>query len=89
MNANPSFFAQMAEPHQVTPVEPFSLADAEREFMIRRSGRMMRLAMARWERSGCFGDRGLADYWRLTMEADIRGRSAAQVDLLEQARGLT
>lgn len=66
-----------------------NLSDNEREFLIRRAGRMMRLAMARYERSGCFSDRGLADYWRLTMQADIRARSAAQVARMELERGLT
>ena len=64
------------------------ITDEQRERLIRRAGRMMRLCMARYERSGCFGDRGLADYWRLTMEADIKARSAAQVARMEAQRGL-
>jgi hypothetical protein len=64
------------------------ITDAQREFLIRRAGRMMRLAMARYERSGCFSDRGLADYWLLTMRSDIRARSPEQVARMEAARGL-
>lgn len=65
-----------------------SVTDEERERLIRRAGRMMRLSMARWERYGCFGDRGMADYWRLTMESDIKARSPAQVARMEAQRGL-
>jgi hypothetical protein len=65
------------------------ISDEERERLIRRAGRMMRLSMARYERSGCFSDRGLADYWLLTMQADIRARSPAQVARMEAERGLS
>lgn len=65
-----------------------ALTDDERESLIRRAGRMMRLAMARYERSNCFSDRGMADYWRMTMQADIRARSPAQIARMEQERGL-
>lgn len=72
----------------VGSLRPDQISDEQRERLIRRAGRMMRLAMARYERSGCFSDRGLADYWLLTMQADIRARSAEQVARMEAARGL-
>ncbi len=65
-----------------------SLTDDQREFMIRRAGREMRMAMARYEASGCFSDRGADDYWRMTMEGYIRERSPAQVAQMEAERGL-
>jgi hypothetical protein len=77
------------KPISVSDIPCDELSDEDRERLIRRAGRMMRLYMARYERSSCFADRGVADYWRMTMQADIKARSPAQVAKLERERGLS
>ena len=71
-----------------TPVKQ-ALSDQELEEHIKHCGELMEQAYARWEASGCFGDRGEADGWRITMERAIADRSAVQVAALEAERGLT
>jgi hypothetical protein len=60
----------------------------ERETQIRQHGVSMMAAYARYERSGCFADRGEADGHRIQMEAAITQREAADVAFIEQSRGI-
>lgn len=46
----------------------------ELEMHIRDSGLLMLAAYSRYERSGCFADRGEADGWRVQMETAIAFR---------------
>lgn len=64
------------------------MTPAELEKHIADTGLLMMAAYNRYERSGCFADRGEADSWRMQMEAAIRSRRPAQVAVLECARGL-
>jgi hypothetical protein len=77
------------KPQPLSDIPCAELSDEDRERLIRRAGRMMRIYMARYERSSCFADRGLADYWRMTMQADIKARSPDQVAKLERERGIS
>ena len=63
--------------------------DAERELHIADCGRHMLAAYARYEASGCLGDRGEADRWRLMQAEAIKARGADVVAQLEAARGLS
>ena len=62
--------------------------DKLREKHITALGLLVEGAMSRWEQSGCFHARGQADGYRVSMEALIRGRSAAQVARMEAVLGL-
>lgn len=62
---------------------------AELEQHIADCGKHMEAAYARYEAQGCFSDRGEADGWRIRMHEAIAMRTPAQVQSLEQARGLT
>ena len=62
--------------------------DKQREKSITDLGLLLEGAMSRWEVFGCFHARGQADGYRLVMEALIRGRSAGQIERMEQALGL-
>ena len=62
--------------------------DQQREKSITDLGLLVEGAMSRWEALGCFHARGQADGYRLAMEALIRGRSACQIERMEQALGL-
>ena len=75
-----AFFAQMDQPQTFT--------DDDREQAIVRAGNAMKAAFARYEGSSNFADLGDAHRARMSMESLIRGRSAAQVTLMEQSRGL-
>lgn len=63
-------------------------ADQQREKSIADLGLLVEGAMSRWESSGCFHARGQADNYRVSMEALIRGRSACQIERMEEALGL-
>ena len=60
----------------------------ERETQIRQHGVLMMAAYARYERSGCFSDRGEADGHRINMQAAIAQREAADVAFIEKSRGI-
>ena len=62
---------------------------AELEQHIADTGLLMVAAYNRYERTGCFADRGEADAWRLQMEAAIALRKPSQVHAMEVERGLT
>lgn len=62
--------------------------DQQREKHITAMSLLVEGAMSRWEASGCFHARGQADSYRISMEALINGRSAAQVARMEEALGL-
>lgn len=62
---------------------------ARLESRIRKLGKLMVQAYARYELTGCFADRGDADRYRLEMEAAIKQRSAKQVTRLEKVKGLS
>lgn len=62
--------------------------DAEREQAIRFAGEQFLAWMDEWERTSCFAARGTAEFWLLRQSTLIRGRSAAQVRAMEEARGL-
>jgi hypothetical protein len=64
------------------------MTSLERETQIRQHGASMMAAYARYERSGCFADRGEADAHRINMEAAIAKREAADVAFIEQSRGI-
>lgn len=64
------------------------MTTAELERHIADLGLLMMAAYNRYERSGCFSDRGEADSWRLQMEAAIALRRPAQVAAMEVERGL-
>ncbi len=79
--------SQCAPQHEVRP--PLRrLTAAELELHIASCGYLMLEAYKRYEASGCFGDRGEADRWKVLMEEAIKSRSAAQVARMEAARGL-
>ena len=61
---------------------------AELEQHIADLGLLMVAAYNRFERSGCFADRGEADGLRMQMEAAIAHREPFQVAALELQRGL-
>lgn len=61
---------------------------AELEQHIADLGLLMVAAYNRFERSGCFADRGEADGLRMQMEAAIALRRPAQVRAMEVDRGL-
>ncbi len=61
---------------------------AELEQHIADLGLLMVAAYNRFERSGCFADRGEADGWRIQMEAAIAMRRPAQVCAMEAERGI-
>lgn len=56
----------------------------ELEAHIRDCGRLMQQAMDDYEASGCFSDRGEADYWRVRMEKAIASRSQDQIRSMEE-----
>ncbi|OGA95025.1 MAG: hypothetical protein A3E79_06620 [Burkholderiales bacterium RIFCSPHIGHO2_12_FULL_61_11] len=60
----------------------------ELELHIKHCGDLMKSAMARYELSGCLGDRGEADGWRMAMERAIAARGPAQVIAMENYKGL-
>lgn len=60
----------------------------ELESHIKHCGQQMESAMARYEASGCFSDRGEADAWRRRMEAVIKSRAPETVAAMEAERGL-
>lgn len=60
------------------------MTDNELEAHIRDCGRRMQQAMAEYEISGCFSDRGEADYWRVRMEKAIASRSQDQIRRMEE-----
>lgn len=62
--------------------------DAQRELYIREHGRLMLIAMERFEVTGCLADRGDADKHRLAMEQAIKERSPEQVARMEIERGI-
>jgi hypothetical protein len=64
------------------------MAPSELEQHIADTGLLMVAAYNRYERSGCFSDRGEADAWRLQMEAAIALRRSSQVRSMEVERGL-
>jgi hypothetical protein len=64
------------------------MMDADRESAIAHAGQQMLAWMAEYERTGCFAHRGCADFWRIRMQTLIAGRSAGQVQRMEEARGL-
>ena len=64
------------------------MADSELEAHIKSCGQLMQDAMSRYEQSGCFSDRGEADYWRIAMESAIKSRSPEQVARMETDRGI-
>lgn len=61
---------------------------AELERHIEDCAWLMERAYARFEASGCFGDRGEADRWRVLRDAAVKARSPAQVARMEAERGL-
>lgn len=61
---------------------------AELEQNIADLGLLMVAAYNRFERSGCFADRGEADRLRIQMEAAIALRKPFQVRAMEVERGL-
>lgn len=61
---------------------------AELEKHIADLGLLMVAAYSRFERSGCFADRGEADCLRVEMEAAIALRRPAQVRAMEVERGI-
>lgn len=63
-------------------------AELELEAHIMSCGRLVERAMASYEASGNFADRGEADRWRLEMERSIAMRAPETVAKLEAARGL-
>lgn len=65
-----------------------AIAADELEAHIQSCGRLMQEAMARYEESSCFSDRGDADYWRGRMEEAIKARAPETVSAMEVARGL-
>lgn len=75
-------------PARLETDQPHPLTDDEREAAIVRAGDAMQAAMARYDASSNFADRGDADRARLIMENLINGRSAAQVARMEQERAL-
>lgn len=83
---NPQDGADASRQTQQTQPEP--LADDEREAEILRAGNEIEAAMGRYAASSDLIDRADADRARLRMEALIRGRSAAQVQRMEQERGI-
>ncbi len=60
------------------------MTDNELEAHIRDCGQQMQRAMAEYETSGSFADRGEADYWRMRMEKAIAARSQEQVRRMEE-----
>ena len=60
------------------------MTDDELEAHIRDCGRLMQQAMAEYEISSCFSDRGEADYWRVRMEKAIASRSQDQIRRMEE-----
>lgn len=64
------------------------MTDAELEKHIADTGLLMVAAYNRYERTGCFADRGEADKWRLQMEAAIAMRTPAQIAAMEAEQGL-
>lgn len=68
---------QVHVPNGLDRASALSHADVEREAEIKRHGRQMEAAMARYAASSNLADRGDADNHRLRMEALIRGRSEA------------
>ena len=64
------------------------MSPAELEKHIADTGLLMVAAYNRYERTGCFADRGEADRCRLQMEAAIALRRPSQVRAMETERGL-
>lgn len=64
------------------------MTDSELERHIQDCGGHMLNAMARWERSSCFSDRGEAAYWWRMQKQAIAMRSPEQVARMEKERGL-
>ena len=64
------------------------MSPQELELHIQHCGKLMQAAMADYEASGCFSDRGEADAWRLRMEAAIKARTPETVAAMETERGL-
>lgn len=64
------------------------MTDELRERSISNLALLVEGAMARWEATGCFHDRGQADGYRIHMESLINGRSPEHIDSMEIARGL-
>ena len=62
--------------------------DHELEKHIVDCGHHMLAAYARYEASGCLGDRGEADRWRLLQVEAIAARGSEQVVRMESERGL-
>lgn len=64
------------------------MTDQQREKNIASLSTLIEGAMARYEASGNFHDRGQADGYRITRDSLIRGRSAEQVASMQEALGL-
>lgn len=62
--------------------------EIELEAHIKSCGELVEQAMANYETSGNFADRGEADRWRIEMERAIALRAPETVAKLEAARGL-
>jgi hypothetical protein len=65
-----------------------AMSDEEIEEHVRSCGVLMLQAYARWEQSGCFGDRGEADRWRALMRDGVAARRPQRVARMEAERGL-
>ena len=64
------------------------LSAEQLEEHIELCGLLMLAAYARYEESGCFGDRGTADRWMRAQADAIKARSPAQVARMEAAKGI-
>ena len=64
------------------------MTDQKREQCIDNLALLIEGAMARWEATGCFHDRGQADGYRIHMERLICERSPEAVARMEVALGL-
>ena len=65
-----------------------AISDEELEQHISHCTHLLELAYERYEVTGCFGDRGEADRWRIARDEAVKARSPAQVARLETQRGL-
>ena len=92
MSANPApFFTstqRQAVSDSASPSHTAEMTDQELEEHIETCGVLMLAAYARYEASGCFGDRGTADMWMRTQAEAIKARSPAQVARLDAAKGV-
>jgi hypothetical protein len=73
---------------RVGTVPRHTLTDAEREAAIKRAGDLIVHYMNLWEKTSDFQYRGDADRAKRLMYLLIEGRSQAQKDAMERARGL-